>query len=97
MAALHVGMRVRVACCSLIYRKVLRLRLTSLGGKTVGNAINLMSNDVMRFDMAPLFLHYLWIAPLQGVLICYFIYLEMGIASFYGMLAVIVIMPLQSR
>ncbi|XP_030767940.1 multidrug resistance-associated protein 4-like isoform X2 [Sitophilus oryzae] len=95
MAALHVGMRVRVACCSLIYRKVLRLRLTSLGGKTVGNAINLMSNDVMRFDMAPLFLHYLWIAPLQGTLICYFIYLEIEIASFYGMLSVIVIMPLQ--
>ncbi|CAG9767622.1 unnamed protein product [Ceutorhynchus assimilis] len=95
MAALHVGMRVRVACCSLIYRKALRIRLTDLGGKTVGNTVNLMSNDVNRFDFSPPFLHYLWIAPLQAGLIAVFIYFEMGISAFYGMIAVAIIMPIQ--
>ncbi|KAL1490440.1 hypothetical protein ABEB36_013133 [Hypothenemus hampei] len=95
MATLHIGMRIRVACCSLIYRKVLRIKLTALGGKTVGNTVNLMSNDVNRFDNAPLFLHYLWIAPLQASLITFFIYMEMGVASFYGMMALLVVGPVQ--
>lgn len=112
MAGLHVGMQIRVACCSLIYRKVgfvhlylhlqtglqaLRIKLTALGGETVGNTVNLMSNDVNRFDAAPLFLHYLWISPLQACLIAFFIYLEMGDAAFYGMSAVVVVAPLQSK
>ncbi|XP_050309947.1 probable multidrug resistance-associated protein lethal(2)03659 isoform X2 [Anthonomus grandis grandis] len=95
MAAMHVGMRVRVACCSLIYRKALRIQITALGDETVGNTVNLMSNDVNRFDLAPVFLHYLWVAPLQGVLITIFLYFEVGYASFFGMLSVLVIMPVQ--
>ncbi|KAH1013297.1 hypothetical protein HUJ04_002305 [Dendroctonus ponderosae] len=95
MAGLHVGMQIRVACCSLVYRKALRIKLTALGGETVGNTVNLMSNDVNRFDQAPLFLHYLWISPLQACLIAFFIYLEMGDSSFYGMSAVAVVAPLQ--
>lgn len=77
--------------------QALRIKLTCLGGETVGNTVNLMSNDVNRFDMAPLFLHYLWIAPLQCGVITFFIYMEMGMASLYGMLAVIMVSPLQSR
>ncbi|XP_050309948.1 ATP-binding cassette sub-family C member 4-like [Anthonomus grandis grandis] len=95
MSAMHLGMRVRVACCSLIYRKALRIRITSLGGETVGNTVNLMSNDVNRFDLAPPFVHYLWLAPLQGFLITIFLYFEVGTASFYGMLSVVSIMPFQ--
>ncbi|XP_066157428.1 ATP-binding cassette sub-family C member 4-like isoform X2 [Euwallacea fornicatus] len=95
MAALHVGMQIRVACCSLIYRKALRIKLTALGGDTVGNIINLMSSDVSRFNVAPLFLHYLWLAPLQCCLITFLIYLEIGVAAVYGMTAVLMISPLQ--
>ncbi|XP_066260610.1 ATP-binding cassette sub-family C member 4-like [Euwallacea similis] len=95
MAALHVGMQIRIACCSLIYRKALRIKLTALGGDTVGNIINLMSSDVSRFNVAPLFLHYLWLAPLQCFLITFLIYLEIGIAAVYGMMAVLMISPLQ--
>lgn len=77
--------------------QALRIRLTSLGGKTVGNTMNLMSNDVNRFDMTPMHLHYLWIAPLQTIVIIYFLYKEMGFAGLYGVIAILIVIPIQSK
>lgn len=56
-----------------------------------------MSNDVVRFDTAPVFIHYLWIAPLQALCILYFLYKEVGFASFIGMLAFVAVLPVQSK
>lgn len=69
-----VGMRVRIACCSLVYRKILKLDRTGLSKTEPGQVINLMSNDVNRFDMVVLFLHYLWVMPVVVPVVCYLVW-----------------------
>ncbi|KAF9409362.1 hypothetical protein HW555_011256 [Spodoptera exigua] len=96
MAILHMGMKFRVACCSLIYRKSLRLSKTALGETTVGQVVNLLSNDVNRFDVAIIFLHYLWIGPLATVIITYFMWVEISWAAVVGVGFMLTFIPLQA-
>ncbi|XP_076244312.1 putative multidrug resistance-associated protein lethal(2)03659 isoform X2 [Calliopsis andreniformis] len=95
MGIFHIGMKMRVACCSLIYRKALKLSRTALGETTVGQAVNLLSNDVNRFDVAIIFLHYLWIGPLETVVIIYFMYQEVDVSAFIGVATLLMFIPLQ--
>ncbi|KAJ8920888.1 hypothetical protein NQ315_015681 [Exocentrus adspersus] len=95
MACMHIGMKVRVAVCSLIYRKALRIKFSCLDGTVVGNAVNLMSNDINRFDLALMFTHYLWVSPLQMLAIFYFLYGEVNISGGFGLVAILIFIPLQ--
>ncbi|KAF7283323.1 ATP-binding cassette sub-family C member 4-like [Rhynchophorus ferrugineus] len=86
----RIGMRVRVAACSLIYRKLLRLNQASLGKTAAGQLVNLLSNDVIRFDMASWFLHYFWIMPIQSAIALYIMYYYIGMAALPAMGAITV-------
>ncbi|XP_050313562.1 probable multidrug resistance-associated protein lethal(2)03659 [Anthonomus grandis grandis] len=95
MGVIHLGMKLRVACCSLIYRKSLRLSKTALGQTTVGQVVNLLSNDVNRFDVAVLFAHHLWLGPVQTIICTYFMYLQVGLSAVIGVILLIVFIPVQ--
>jgi ATP-binding cassette subfamily C (CFTR/MRP) protein 4 len=69
LSHLHIGLKMRVSACSLIYRKSLRLSKTALFNTTSGQVVNLLSNDVGRFDLIAMFCHYLWLGPLETVVI----------------------------
>ncbi|KAJ8684219.1 hypothetical protein QAD02_020011 [Eretmocerus hayati] len=85
-STLEIGMRLRIACSSLIYRKSLKLSNASVSSNTGGQMINLLSNDVVRFDPLFMYLHYIWITPLQVSLIAYLIWRNVQLASLVGVL-----------
>ncbi|XP_060989327.1 ATP-binding cassette sub-family C member 4-like [Dama dama] len=92
----RVGMRLRVAMCHMIYRKTLRLSTLAMGKTTTGQIVNLLSNDVNRFDQVTMFLHYLWVGPLQAIAVTALLWMEIGIPCFSGMAVLIIVLLVQS-
>lgn len=75
--------------------QALRLNKTALGETTVGQVVNLLSNDVNRFDFVVIFLHYIWLGPLQTLVVTYFLWQEIGVSSIIGVAVLLMIIPLQ--
>lgn len=75
----------------------LRLSQTALGETTVGQVVNLLSNDVNRFDVAIIFLHYLWIGPVSTVVMTYMMWKEIGVSALIGVAFMLLFIPLQGK
>ncbi|KAL8592431.1 hypothetical protein ACOMHN_021373 [Nucella lapillus] len=61
-----------------------------MGQTTTGQIVNLMSNDVNRFDQAVIFLHFLWIGPVQCVAAVIFLhFLWIGPVQCVAVLAIL--------
>ncbi|CAH0722547.1 unnamed protein product, partial [Brenthis ino] len=75
------GMRVRIAACSVLFRKILKLNRIGLSKTESGQVINLMSNDVNRFDIAALYLNYIWVMPIVVPVVSYLVWQHIGWAT----------------
>jgi ATP-binding cassette, subfamily C (CFTR/MRP), member 4 len=84
-----VGARMRIACCSLIYRKTLKMSKKAAGQTAAGYLVNLLSNDVSRLDYGFIYMHYVWVLPLQSVLICYLLWLDVGLPALIGVIGLL--------
>ncbi|CAG2057608.1 unnamed protein product, partial [Timema podura] len=73
----------------------LKISLAALGDTTVGQVVNLLSNDVNRFDMAIVFLHYLWIGPLEILIITYLLWNDMRWSAIFGAIIMLLFIPMQ--
>ncbi|CAH1257942.1 ABCC4 [Branchiostoma lanceolatum] len=90
------GWRKKVACCSMIYKKALRLSNTALLKTTTGQIVNLMSNDVNRFDLGFQFIHYLWIGPVEAIVVSAILWGELGPSCLAGLGFMVFLFPVQS-
>lgn len=97
MAMDHMSMKMRIACSSLIYRKVLRLNKNALAQATTGQIVNLLSNDVSKFERGLMLTHYVWISPIQAAVGIYLLYRIVGVSAFAGITCLILFIPLQSK
>lgn len=96
-ALLQLGMCIRQTCCAMIYKKLLCLTKSVAVDGLNGQVINLMSNDVARFDQVLLFIHTLWKGPVELVLMAYFIYREIQLYGLIGVALLLGFLPLQSE
>ncbi|XP_071508424.1 ATP-binding cassette sub-family C member 4-like [Diadema antillarum] len=90
----RLGMQSRVALCTLMYKKTLKLNNSSLRMTTAGQVNNLMTNDVNRFDQLYVFLHYLWLGPVQAGVVLWLLWLEIDYRSLPGYAIMIFLIPL---
>lgn len=123
----YYGMKVRIAICSLIYRKVcmqcddvrtivnsnsspfknfyhnsfktfqsLQLSQRALSDTAPGKLVNLLSNDVNRFDIISVVMHPLWTSPIMTIIAGFILWNEIRFAGMIGMAIVFLIVPIQS-
>jgi ATP-binding cassette subfamily C (CFTR/MRP) protein 4 len=83
-----LGMKIRIACSSLIYRICLKQR-TGVGLE-VGKIINLLSNDANRFDLAVPVIHFVWMAPIAILVEILYLYFAVDSTATAG-IAVLVL------
>ncbi|XP_018337113.1 PREDICTED: multidrug resistance-associated protein 4-like [Trachymyrmex septentrionalis] len=94
MQSLHVGMRIRIACSSLLYRKLLRLNTAAMNQTGTGQIMNLLSNDVIRFDQLTMYLNYIWIMPFMTAIIGTIMWQKVGISCLVGIRTLLIIVLL---
>lgn len=87
--------KTRMACSGLIYRKALRISKSSTQEGQNGKIINLLSNDLAKFEVAFIYIHEVWKGPLQAILFMVVIYKEIGIAGVIGLIFLLAFIPLQ--
>lgn len=94
---MELGMKMRIASCAVIYRKALKLSNSALAETTIGQMVNLLSNDVARFEYSAQHCHNLWIAPLETVFSMWLLYTYVGPTGLVGMTFLLAFIPFQSK
>ncbi|XP_044749788.1 probable multidrug resistance-associated protein lethal(2)03659 [Coccinella septempunctata] len=85
------AMKIRIACSTCIHKKILRMKLSSQN-----NALNLISNDLSRFDRTANYVYYVWGSPLFLISILNLLYYDVGVSGLAGATWFIIYMFLQS-
>jgi ATP-binding cassette subfamily C (CFTR/MRP) protein 4 len=92
-----LGMEFRIACSSLIYRKLLKMKTTTIQKISLGQIVNLLSNDVERFDKAVTSWNFLWIGPLKTIIAAYYLFVTYGYTSIVGILVSVLCLIIQRQ
>lgn len=97
LRVVYVGMEMKVAGSWLIYRKSLQLSRNALNDYTVGKIVNLLSNDIYRFERGVIHIHTIVVAPIIVVINLYIMYAYVGLAACSGIIGYLLYLPLQSK
>lgn len=88
---LRIGLSCRRSLISQIYENTMKSELTT----DEGRLINLLTMDVLRIGKMFEFLHYIWSAPFQSILIFYRMYKVIGKPAFIGISLMVLYVPIQ--
>nr|XP_034338521.1 multidrug resistance-associated protein 1 [Crassostrea gigas] len=90
-----LGIKIRTSVCGAIYRKMAKLSNKAKQECTVGEMVNLMSDDATKINHRSIFeLHLLWLGPVQACIAMYFLYQELGSAALVAFFLLVVFVPL---
>uniref|UniRef100_A0A2K6F053 Cystic fibrosis transmembrane conductance regulator n=1 Tax=Propithecus coquereli TaxID=379532 RepID=A0A2K6F053_PROCO len=92
----HIGMQMRIAMFSLIYKKILKLSSRVLDKISIGQLVSLLSNNLNKFDEGLALAHFVWIAPLQVMLLMGLLWDLLQASAFCGLGFLIVLALFQA-
>ncbi|XP_053409506.1 cystic fibrosis transmembrane conductance regulator isoform X2 [Nycticebus coucang] len=92
----HIGMQMRIAMFSLIYKKILKLSSRVLDKISIGQLVSLLSNNLNKFDEGLALAHFVWIAPLQVTLLMGLLWELLQASAFCGLGFLIVLALVQA-
>jgi ATP-binding cassette subfamily C (CFTR/MRP) protein 4 len=90
----RVGIHVRIALSSLIYKKLLSLPTRAIMTTTTGQIINIIANDASKFEELSINIHQLWEGPLETIIVFGLIWNEIGIPTLFGYSLLLLLVPL---
>ena len=91
----RVALNCRTSLTMLVYKKILRLSKSSFEKTSVGQILNILANDLNRFDELGHIMIYILIAPIQSVIVMYIMWGYLGIASVGGLVILFLFIPFQ--
>lgn len=86
-----------VSCLILVKNQALKLSQTALGETPPGKVVNLLSNDVNRFEFVTLFLNVMWTGPMTAVIVGILLWYQIGWAGVVGIAVIMIVVPIQSE
>ncbi|XP_067135109.1 ATP-binding cassette sub-family C member 4-like [Centruroides vittatus] len=89
------GMKLKIAFCTLIYRKAIRLSPSSLGKSNVGQMVNLLANDVCKFNTNMFYFPYLFTNPFLVIVTIVMLWQYYGWTILAGFLVIFLFIPIQ--
>jgi ATP-binding cassette subfamily C (CFTR/MRP) protein 4 len=91
----RIGIHLRIALSSIIYKRLLSLPTRATMETTTGQLINLISNDSSKFQELTMFIHHIWAAPLEALIVFGIIWKQIGIPTLFGYAVLLLQLPIQ--
>ncbi|XP_047331263.1 ABC transporter C family member 12-like [Impatiens glandulifera] len=92
----RVGFRIRSILVAAIFRKTLRLTHESRKNFSTGKTMNLMTTDANALQQVCQQLHNIWSSPFRITMAMILLYQQLGAASLFGCLILVMMFPLQT-
>ncbi|KAK4879946.1 hypothetical protein RN001_008092 [Aquatica leii] len=91
-----IGFKVKTCLASVIYRKSLKLSLTSMSQKGTGDVITLITKDLNMLDYGVHMANHLWVGAIQIIILTYIMYQEIQVSSIIGTIVIMLSLPIQA-
>lgn len=90
-----MGMKIRIAFSGLIYKKVFKFDMSGKENESSGRIMNLITNDVTKFEYLFMLLSFLAIAPIQALFFVFAFARLVHVHFLVGLCAMILAVPIQ--
>lgn len=88
--------QIKTAISIMIYKKVVKLSKSSFEKTSIGQILNMLTNDLNRIDDCGYVAWYLVVAPVQAVIVMFLLWGYLGWAAVAGLATLFLFIPFQA-